>query len=120
MIKGAKVLIADNSGVKIVAIINIERGRKYARIGDIVTASVKKVKRTTGTSVKKGSIVKVLIIGARAKYNGLRYSSNIGLVLKNDKELLGTRLIYPVPFSLLNIPEIAEIKKIFSLAPLVV
>ena len=54
--------VADNSGARKIAVINPIGGStgRYARLGDIVTASVKEA--TPESNVKKGSVVKAVIV----------------------------------------------------------
>ena len=91
-------------------------GRKYAAIGDVVIASVKK--GTPGGVVKKGDVVKAVIVrsvkGARrADGSYIRFDENAAVLIKDDKTPRGTRIFGPVARELRD----KEYMKILSLAP---
>lgn len=67
---GSYLNVVDNSGGKTIFCIKVGKGyrRRYARVGDIITASIKELrKKNRATSkVKKGDVVKALIIRTRS------------------------------------------------------
>jgi len=101
--EGTNLKIADNAGAKLVRCFKVLGGsrRRYARIGDIVVASVKKAEPRK--MVKKKDIVRVVIIRQVKSYrlkNGmyLRFDDNAAVVLEGKtKEPKGSRILGPVP-----------------------
>lgn len=110
--------VADNSGAKKLFCIKVLGGskRKYARVGDIIVASVKEA--LPNSKVKKGDVVKVVIVRT-AKATGrpdgsyIRFDGNSGVVINNQKEPVGTRIFGPVAREL----RAKKFMKIISLAP---
>ena len=92
--------VADNSGAKrITAITILGQKRRYARIGDIVTAAVKEA--IPGGAVKKGEVVKAVIVRTAAKISRpdgsyLRFDKNSAVIIDNEKNPKGTRIFGPV------------------------
>ncbi len=110
--------VADNTGAKELMCIRVlgGSGRKYAAIGDVVVASVKK--GTPGGVVKKGDVVKAVIVrsvkGARrADGSYIRFDENAAVIIRDDKNPRGTRIFGPVARELRD----KEYMKILSLAP---
>lgn len=110
--------VADNTGAKELMCIRVlgGSGRKYASIGDVVIASVKK--GTPGGVVKKGDVVKAVIVrsvkGARrADGSYIRFDENAAVIIRDDKNPRGTRIFGPVARELRD----KEYMKILSLAP---
>ena len=109
--------VADNSGAKrITAITILGQKRRYARIGDIVTAAVKEA--IPGGAVKKGEVVKAVIVRAAAKISRpdgsyLRFDKNSAVIIDNEKNPKGTRIFGPVARELRE----KNFMKIISLAP---
>ena len=94
-------------------------GRKYANIGDVVIASVKKA--APGGNVKKGEVVKAVIVRSakgvrRADGTYVRFDDNAAVLIKDDKNPKGTRIFGPVARELRD----KDYMKILSLAPEVV
>jgi large subunit ribosomal protein L14 len=113
--------IADNSGAKRAACIKVigRAGRKYASIGDIITAAVKE-SIPEGT-VKKGEVVRAVVVRTRTpirRHDGslVRFSSNAIVLIDNQKNPRGTRIFGPVARELRE----RDFTKILSLAPEVV
>ncbi|MGI6728544.1 MAG: 50S ribosomal protein L14 [Anaerovoracaceae bacterium] len=110
--------VADNSGAKELLCISILGGtsRKYANIGDIIVCAVKEA--TPGGLVKKGEIVKAVIVrtkeGAR-RVDGsyVKFDQNAAVIIKEDKNPVGTRIFGPVARELRD----KSFMKIVSLAP---
>jgi large subunit ribosomal protein L14 len=110
--------VADNSGAKELMCIRVLGGtrRKYANIGDVVVASVKKA--TPGGVVKKGDVVKAVIVRSakglrRADGTYIRFDENAAVIIKEDKNPRGTRIFGPVAKELRE----KDYMKILSLAP---
>lgn len=113
--------IADNSGAKKAACIKVigRQGRKYASVGDVITASVKEI-IPEGT-VKKGEVVRAVVVRTRSPIRRLdgstvRFNSNAVVLIDNQKNPRGTRIFGPVARELRE----KEFTKILSLAPEVV
>ena len=110
--------VADNTGAKELMCIRVLGGtrRRYANIGDVVVASVKKA--TPGGVVKKGDVVKAVIVRSkkglrRADGSYIRFDENAAVVINNDKSPKGTRIFGPVARELRE----KDFMKIISLAP---
>ena len=110
--------VADNSGAKELMCIRVlgGTGRRYANIGDIVVASVKKA--APGGTVKKGEVVKAVIVRSvkgirRADGSYVKFDENAAVVIKEDKTPKGTRIFGPVARELRE----KDFMKILSLAP---
>jgi large subunit ribosomal protein L14 len=91
-------------------------GRRYANIGDVIVASVKKA--TPGGTVKKGDVVKAVIVrtasGVRRNDGTyIRFDENAAVLIKEDKNPAGTRIFGPVARELRD----KDYVKILSLAP---
>ena len=110
--------VADNTGAKELMCIRVlgGTGRRYAGIGDVVVASVKKV--SPGGQVKKGEVVKAVIVRTvkgvkRADGSYVRFDDNAAVIIKEDKNPRGTRIFGPVARELRE----KDYLKILSLAP---
>ena len=110
--------VADNTGAKELMCIRVLGGtrRKYANIGDVVVASVKKA--APGGTVKKGDVVKCVIVRSatgvrRDDGTYIRFDENAAVLIKEDKNPKGTRIFGPVARELRD----KEYMKILSLAP---
>ena len=110
--------VADNSGARKIAIINPIGGStgRYARLGDIVTASVKEA--TPDGTVKKGQVVKAVIVRTvkeqrRRDGSYIRFDEHAAVLIKPDGEPRGTRIFGPVGRDLRE----RRFMKIISLAP---
>jgi large subunit ribosomal protein L14 len=112
--------VADNSGAKrIVAITVLGQRRRYARIGDIITATVKEA--IPGGNVKKGEVVKAVVVRTAAKQrredgSHLRFDHNSAVIIDNQNNPRGTRIFGPVARELRE----KKFMKIVSLAPEVI
>jgi len=113
--------VADNTGAKKLRCFNILGGskRRYARIGDIVVASVREA--TPDATVKKGSIVKAVIVRTRKELGRedgsfVRFDDNAAVIINNNKEPVGTRIFGAVGREL----RARKFMKIISLAPEVI
>lgn len=110
--------VADNTGAKEVMCIRVLGGtrRRYANIGDVIVCSVKKA--APGGTVKKGEVVKAVIVRSvkglkRADGSSIRFDENAAVIIKEDKTPRGTRIFGPVARELRD----KEYTKILSLAP---
>ena len=93
--------VADNSGAKIISCIGIPggSGRKYARLGDVIVASVKE--SAPAATVRSGEVVKAVIIRTKKslrRTDGSRivFDDNAAVLLNDDMLPLGTRIFGPV------------------------
>src|SRR6201988_1159887 len=93
--------VADNSGARKISIINPIGGStgRYARLGDIVTASVKE--ETPDGTVKKGQGVEAVILRTtkrqrRRDGSYIRSDRNGGVLINDQSEPIGTRVFGPV------------------------
>ena len=93
--------VADNTGAKEIMCIRVlgGSGRRYAGIGDVVVACVKKA--TPGGQVKKGDVVKAVVVRTvhalgRADGSTIRFDDNAAVIIKADKNPQGTRIFGPV------------------------
>jgi large subunit ribosomal protein L14 len=110
--------VADNSGAKEILTIKILGGtrHKFANIGDVIIATVKSA--TPGGLVKKGDIVKAVIVRTksglrRADGSYIKFDDNAAVIIKDDKTPKGTRIFGPVARELRD----GDYMKIISLAP---
>ena len=113
--------VADNTGAKELMCIRVLGGsrRKYANVGDVVVASVKKA--TPGGVVKKGEVVKAVIVRSvkglrRADGTYIKFDENAAVIIRDDKNPRGTRIFGPIARELRD----HEYMKILSLAPEVI
>ena len=110
--------VADNTGAKELMCIRVLGGskRKYANIGDVVVASVKKA--TPGGVVKKGEVVKAVVVRSvkglrRNDGTYIRFDENAAVIIRDDKNPRGTLIFGPIARELRE----KEYMKILSLAP---
>ena len=101
--------VADNTGAKELMCIRVlgGTGRRYANMGDVV-----------GASVKKGDVVKAVIVRSasgvrRDDGTYIRFDENAAVIIREDKNPRGTRIFGPVARELRD----KEYMKILSLAP---
>lgn len=114
----SRLKVADNTGAKELMCIRVLGGsrKRYANIGDVIVASVKKAAPNSG--VKKGEVVRAVVV--RSKH-GLRrddgsyihFDENACVLIKDDKNPKGTRIFGPVARELRE----SGYLKILSLAP---
>ncbi len=110
--------VADNTGAKEIMCIRVlgGSGRRYANIGDVIVASVKK--SAPGGVVKKGDVVKAVVVRTvsgvrRDDGTYIRFDENAAVLIKEDKTPRGTRIFGPVARELRD----KDYMKILSLAP---
>ncbi|XP_021755118.1 50S ribosomal protein HLP, mitochondrial-like [Chenopodium quinoa] len=98
-----KLTVVDNSGAKQVMCIQALKGRKGARLGDTIVASVKEAR--PGGKVKKGDVVRAVVVRAamqRGRCDGseVKFDDNAVVILNKQGEPVGTRVFGPVPHEL--------------------
>lgn len=110
--------VADNSGARELLVIKVLGGsrRRYAGVGDIVTASVKAA--TPGATVKKKEVVRAVIVRTvkstkRPDGSSIRFDENAAVVIDKNGQPRGTRIFGPIARELRD----AGYSKIISLAP---
>ena len=110
--------VADNTGAKEIKTIRVLGGssRKYANIGDVIVASVRKA--APGGTVKKGDVVRAVVVRSakgvrRADGSYVRFDENAAVLIKDDKNPRGTRIFGPVARELRD----KDYMKILSQAP---
>ena len=110
--------VADTTGAKELMCIRVLGGtrRRYANIGDVIVASVKKA--APGGVVKKGDVVKAVVVRSakgvrREDGTYIRFDENAAVIIKEDKNPKGTRIFGPVARELRD----KDYMKILSLAP---
>lgn len=113
--------VADNSGARQIMCIQVLGGtrRRYARVGDIIVASVKQAQ--PGAAVKKGDVVKAVVVRTAQGYGRpdgsyIKFDENAAVVLSDRQNPRGTRIFGPVARELRE----RNFMKIVSLAPEVV
>ena len=110
--------VADNTGAKELMCIRVlgGSGKRYANIGDVIVASVKKA--APGGTAKKGEVVKAVIVRTasgvrRDDGTYIRFDENAAVIIREDKNPRGTRIFGPVARELRE----KDYMKILSLAP---
>ncbi|MCX7624957.1 MAG: 50S ribosomal protein L14 [Candidatus Sumerlaeaceae bacterium] len=113
--------VADNTGAKKIRCFKVLGGtkRRYARIGDIIVASVREA--TPDATVKKGSVVRAVVVRttkelAREDGSYVKFDSNAAVIINNQNEPIGTRIFGAVGRELRK----KNFLKIISLAPEVI
>ena len=110
--------VADNSGAKDIYCIKVLGGsrRRYAAVGDVITASVKSA--LPGANVKKKEVVRAVIVRTtketkRADGSSIRFDENAAVLINKDGQPRGTRIFGPIARELRD----GGYMKIISLAP---
>jgi large subunit ribosomal protein L14 len=119
MIQGfTRLTVADNSGAKEIMCIKVLGGskRRYASVGDVIVASVKKA--LPDGKVKKGKVIKAVVVRTKKEIqreNGslIRFDDNAAVIIDDKKEPIGTRIFGPVAREI----RYDGFMKIVSLAP---
>jgi large subunit ribosomal protein L14 len=114
----SRLLVTDNSGAKEILCIRVLGGtrRRYARVGDIIVATVKQA-APNGT-VKKKSVVRAVVVRTRNQIqrkdgSTIKFDDNAAVIIGDDKQPRATRIFGPVPRELRD----QGYAKIVSLAP---
>ena len=115
--------VADNSGARRLACIKVQGGSTgdYGRIGDVITCSVKESNPDAPDTVRKGKVVKAVIVRTvreqrRRDGSYIRFDTNAAVLVNNEREPIGTRVFGPVARELRE----KKFMKIISLAPEVI
>lgn len=109
--------IADNSGAKQIMCINVPIGtKKYARIGDVIVATVKRA--MPRGMVKEGEVVRAVVVRVAKPYRRsdgsyISFDENAAVVLDDKNNPRGSRIFGPVARELRD----KNFAKIISLAP---
>ena len=117
----SRLKVADNSGAREIMCIHVPggSGRRYARVGDVIVASVKQAQ--PGAAVKKGDVVRAVVVRTAKQYGRpdgsyVRFDENAAVILTDKQNPRGTRVFGPVARELRE----KNFLKIASLAPEVV
>ncbi|RRR71063.1 MAG: 50S ribosomal protein L14 [Candidatus Viridilinea halotolerans] len=110
--------VADNTGAKEIMCIRVLGGSvvRYGRVGDVIVASVKQA--APGGSVKKGEVVRAVIIRTAKEYgrtdgSHIRFDDNAAVIIGKENNPRGTRIFGPVARELRE----KQFMRIVSLAP---
>ncbi len=113
----SRLTVADNSGAKEILCIRVlgGSGKKYARVGDLIIATVKSA--IPSGEIKKGTVTKAVVVRTRKEIRRndgsyIRFDDNAVVLLNAVGEIRGTRIFGPVPRELRE-----KYMKIVSLAP---
>ena len=114
----SRLIVADNSGAKEIMCFNVPGGtrRRYARVGDVIVASVKVAQ--PNSAVKKGEVVRAVVVRTtamtkRADGSTIRFDDNAAVILGTNEQPRGTRIFGPVARELRE----RNFMRIVSLAP---
>ncbi|MGB1251975.1 MAG: 50S ribosomal protein L14 [Candidatus Promineifilaceae bacterium] len=114
----SRVKVADNTGARELLVIKVLGGSRkhYAGVGDVVVASVKKA--APNSAIKKGSIVKAVLVRTKKPYgredgSSIRFDDNAVVIINEDRRPIGTRIFGPVAREL----RAEGFGRILSLAP---
>lgn len=113
-----RLVVCDNSGAKEILCIRVLGGtrRRYAKVGDIITATVKQASPTG--NVKKKSVVKAVVVRTQKEIkrpdgSTIKFDDNAAVIINDDKQPKATRIFGPIPRELRDM----GYAKIISLAP---
>lgn len=114
----SRLVVCDNSGAKEILCIRVLGGtrRRYARVGDIIVATVKQA--NPSGNVKKKSVVRAVVVRSTNKIrrkdgSSIKFDDNAAVIIDTDKNPKATRIFGPVPRELRDM----GYSKIISLAP---
>jgi large subunit ribosomal protein L14 len=115
----SRLIVCDNSGAKEILCIRVLGGtrRRYARVGDIIVATVKQAS-PNGGQVKKKSVIRAVVVRTRNQIrrrdgSTIKFDDNAAVVIDENKQPRATRIFGPVPRELRD----RGYAKIISLAP---
>lgn len=98
----SRLVVCDNSGAKEILCIRVLGGtrRRYARVGDIIVASVKQA--SPSGNIKKKSVVRAVVVRSknairRKDGSQIRFDDNAAVIIDNDKQPRATRIFCPIP-----------------------
>lgn len=110
--------VADNSGAREILCIRVKGGshRRYARVGDVITATVKSA--SPRGAVRKGEVVQAVVVRTRKQLGRpdgtyISFDENAAVLIDNQNNPRGTRIFGPVARELRD----RNFMKIVSLAP---
>lgn len=113
-----RLVVCDNSGAKEILCIRVLGGtrRRYAKVGDMIVATVKQANPTG--NVKRKSVVKAVVVRTRKEIkrkdgSTIKFDDNAAVIVGDDKQPKATRIFGPVPRELRDL----GYSKIISLAP---
>jgi large subunit ribosomal protein L14 len=114
----SRLKVADNTGARELLCIRVMGGhhRRYARVGDIITATVKNA--APQGAVKKGDVVKAVVVRTKKAYGRddgtqIAFDENAAVIIDAQRNPRGTRIFGPVARELRE----KNFMKIVSLAP---
>ena len=114
----SRLRVADNTGARELLCIRVMGGshRRYARVGDVITATVKQA--TPQGAIKKGEVVRAVVVRTRKPYGRddgttIAFDENAAVIIDNQRNPRGTRIFGPVARELRE----RNFMKIVSLAP---
>jgi len=114
----SQLIVADNTGAKRIMCIRVMGGssRRYARMGDVIIAAVKKA--IPNSEVKKGEVVRAVVVRTKKEMRRkdgsyIRFDENAAVLIDTSGNPRGTRIFGPVTRELRN----KNFMKIISLAP---
>ncbi len=114
----SRLKVADNSGARELLCIRVLGGsrRRYARVGDVIVASVKEA--APGGAVKKGDVVKAVVVRTvketrRPDGSTIKFDENAAVIINDQGNPRGTRIFGPVARELRE----RDFMRIVSLAP---
>lgn len=114
----SRLVVCDNSGAKEILCIRVLGGtrRRYAKVGDIITATVKEA--NPSGNVKKKSVVRAVVVRTQKEIkrkdgSTIKFDDNAAVIVGDDKQPKATRIFGPVPRELRDM----GYSKIISLAP---
>ena len=114
----SRLVVCDNSGAKEILCIRVLGGtrRRYARVGDVIVATVKEASPTG--NVKKKSVVRAVVVRTRNQIrrkdgSTIKFDDNAAVIVGEDKLPRATRIFGPVPRELRDM----GYARIISLAP---
>lgn len=114
----SRLVVCDNSGAKEILCIRVLGGtrKRYARVGDVIVATVKQASPTG--NVKKKTVVRAVVVRTRdaiKRKDGstIKFDDNAAVIINDDKNPKATRIFGPVPRELRDL----GYQKIISLAP---
>lgn len=114
----SRLKVADNTGAKEILVIRVLGGsrRRYARLGDLVVATVKEA--IPRGVVKEGDVVKAVVVRTKKEYRRpdgsyIKFDENAAVIIDDAKNPRGTRIFGPVTRELRD----RKFMKIVSLAP---
>ena len=113
-----KLRVADNSGAREILVIRVKGGhhRRYASVGDVITATVKQA--TPHGGVRKGEVVEAVVVRTRKQFGRsdgtfIAFDENAAVLIDAQNMPRGTRIFGPVARELRD----RNFMRIISLAP---